>query len=284
MRFPIKFVRQRLPEALWRLLPNVSDPKLILMDQTPADVYAGAVSAFNFHGIWKSTSLNRSPLLDKKLTDLAKSFHRPSILEAGISTGAGVVALYESLSGNVSTYYATDKFTHAQVVERDGLTCFFDMNGNGVLVAGSNLIYYQEVEGAPFFLRWLCKRKLRKFEISTDCQIVELVDRELLELSRTGDAVQLVGYDVMDAWPGPSVDLIKVANLFNRAYFSDDELFKGLKNLMEALNVGGYLFVAENRPDERLAVYRKQPAGLELVSTTTKTIDVFDLISSRLKD
>lgn len=53
-------------------------------------------------------------------------------------------------------------------------------------------------------------------------------------------------HDVFTAWPGDQPDVIKVANLLRRLYFSDADITRALCAIHESPAEGGHLLVVDN--------------------------------------
>ena len=68
-------------------------------------------------------------------------------------------------------------------------------------------------------------------------------------------------HDIFRPWSGSAPDVIKVANLLRRLYFSDEDLLAALEVLHDSLPEGGHLLVVDNPraadPPPRAGVWRR---------------------------
>jgi hypothetical protein len=64
---------------------------------------------------------------------------------------------------------------------------------------------------------------------------------------------------------GPQYQVIRAANILNKAYFSDDELLGGLRNLLSLLDEGGVLIMARTHDNgsNHASVYVRSQSGLK---------------------
>ncbi len=79
-------------------------------------------------------------------------------------------------------------------------------------------------------------------------------------------------------------DVIKVANLLRRLYFSDEDICRALRSLLASLDEGGHLLILDNPRipgiDIRAGLFRRSQDRFELVATTTEEPEILDLVLS----
>ena len=88
----------------------------------------------------------------------------------------------------------------------------------------------------------------------------------------------MLRHNIFDFWDGEQPNVVKVANVLNKIYFSDELIIKSLQNIFSVLSEGGLLLIAENRKEEKAALYQKKGFKFELVSSTKARVEIDDLV------
>ena len=89
-------------------------------------------------------------------------------------------------------------------------------------------------------------------------------------------------HDVFSIWEGDSPDVIKVANLLRRLYFSDADITRALTAIHESLADRGHFLVVDNPRIKdmppRGGLYRKTVSGFTMVACTENIPEIDDLV------
>ncbi|MDR5729970.1 MAG: hypothetical protein RB191_21365 [Terriglobia bacterium] len=255
VKVPITFNRSVLPARLRRLVPNNVDPRTIL-EATASDMnFREAVGAFLVGGTFKTTASQRYPATLSALLEL-RFRDRPVVLDVGVSDGSAALATLEVLP--YARYYLTDKYFDIVAQRSHNGVLFSDLSGNPIVYADDWFISYAETKGAIWplskFSTWMIKRALK--ERHGPEKTVRLLSPSLQSIEDPSLVVK--SYDVFEKWPLEQIDLVIAANLFNRGYFSDTLIKRGLENIRNAMRCDGVLAVVENRKHEQATLFRLQ--------------------------
>jgi hypothetical protein len=91
-------------------------------------------------------------------------------------------------------------------------------------------------------------------------------------------------HDVFEVWPAPAPDVIKVANVLRRLYFSDADILRALRALLAGLAEGGHLLILDNPRlagvDLRAGLYRRVGGRFVPVAETADPPEIADLLRS----
>lgn len=267
MRAPIKFNRSGWPNAIGRFFPAGNDPRSLLElsegeGGDPA-AFSRAVTALKFGDVFKTSSHGRHGVADRWIAEHAATLPAPgTFLDIGASDGSTALDLIGALDGRFARYFVTDAHLHVDVARSRDSVCFLDPATGGLfLVATPRFLVYCEVRGAVAPIRWLAKSLLdyhRRRRVTATR--VLLVQPRLRQLAERDPRVVICPHDVFVPWPGPRPDVVKVANLFNLAYFSATRLAEAARTIGAGLGEGAHLVVVENRAnEERAAAFRREP-------------------------
>ncbi|MBN1573901.1 MAG: class I SAM-dependent methyltransferase [Deltaproteobacteria bacterium] len=100
----------------------------------------------------------------------------------------------------------------------------------------------------------------------------------LMELAKKDSRVMILEWNMFDPWPHEKVDLIKIANVLNRSYFTNGEILAAIENLRRALKPDGRLLVVENRAVEQWSLFAMEGSSLKLVSEGNGGCDISSLV------
>jgi hypothetical protein len=280
LRMPIRPLRGHWPAPLERRARRFfwPDPTIVVAPDSTPDEYRQAMKAFTMGGTIKITRPHRHPAADRLLLDHV-DVSDAVIVDMGASDGSTSIDLVEVLP-DFRSFVISDLYLYVGVV-RAGRHTFFYAPGSGCfLVCGPRALAWPEQART---VRKLYAPLLRRAG-SMEAQQVLLVNprakARALEDPRIGFAV----HDVFTPWPGPRPDVIKVANLLRRDYFTDERLRVAMSALLLSLDDGGHLLLVNNPriagvPCEG-ALYRRADGHFEPVATTEHVPDVDDLVRS----
>jgi len=263
MRLPIKINEAILPACFKRFVPCKGDPRLLINAECNEDVFERSVSAINIDGTWKSTSKKRQQRTNELIKKIAGEKNLPSILEIGASAGTTSMELIEMLNGQFKEFYITDRLLQLNCIQHNRAVYYYAEN-HCVMWANGSLIVYSDIQNAIFPFNLIAqqiishgnkKKKESAFTIS-------LVKPDLLKTIKKDSRIQLSSYDVLNTWKFNSVDIVKVANVLNRTYFTDKQIVTAVENVKNALNTDGWMILTDNRECEKISVFRKNGAGM----------------------
>ena len=279
MRMPIKLKRGVLPDRCRAFLPMVVSPVPLvepppnggeLLQPERRSWFSTHVSSFTSGTTWKTTSANRHRLADQVILEACRDC-RPSILDIGVSDGITSLELIERLGGNFERYFVADRQIDLLYRVKGNSAYFYDRNGLCILIATRRWVVYPQAGGwFPFggiarALSW------RAPACDTgQVRVLSLLQPELLELTRRDSRIAVMTHDVLHPWPGPAVNLVKIANVLNPEYFPEALIRIALANIHGALEENGMLVVSDNRESglECVSAFRKRGSGFTVVSMT----------------
>jgi hypothetical protein len=165
-------------------------------------------------------------------------------------------------------------------VDTRGRHYFADASGTCILRASARWLAYGDVGGdAPLPLRLLAKRLLSGSRDVSSWEEILLVHPELVALAHADPRITIARHDVFSPWAGMRPDLIKIANLLNRCYFSEAKIANALRVQCSALAIGGRLILVENRAErEQFSSFIRTTTSMELEHSHDGGSDVAVLV------
>ncbi len=266
MRVPVRLSAPGWPAALRHPRVSGPDPRgLLEPDGLDAESFSRAVSAFRLGGTYRTTAPGRHVQSNRVLLDHVPD--RPlTVVDVGISDGSTTLELLDALGDRVGRLFGADRVLALTARRRGRWVAFFDQD-RCVLVATRHLLLYAPDALVPLFA-------------GAPGQRVSLVQPALERRARTDERVALVTHDVFAPWPGPPADVVRLANLLNRTYFSDADIGRALSQCHRMIVPDGLLQLVENRPGlgEQGALYRRGEAGFVRVAQVGAGSDVDGLV------
>ena len=192
-----------------------------------ARLFTQGVSLLSTGGSFKTTGADRTRLGDSAVLRLAEQYPAPRVMEVGASDGSASLRLLAALP------------PQAQLILTDRHPVFLRLGcGPASLTLDS--------DGRLLGLKLFCLYLRLPFGLqhsATGCQRIDTLNPLLSE----GHGVRAIRpFDALsDRLPEP-VQIIKCANLFNRAYFSDQAIRAAVANLARSLVDGGHLVISQN--------------------------------------
>jgi hypothetical protein len=268
MRLPIKLNQAGWPNFLSRLPFVFDDPRPLaqadLGNLIPSEL-SKAISSLNFGVDFKSTYAGRHKRSDRLIADLYRG-SRPVILDVGASDGSTSLDLIRSLGDDFTRYFVTDLDLSALCGEtRRGVVYFMNLEHSCTLRASRRFLVYAETYRAVFPLALLAKALISGYRGVTNWHKVLLVQPELIKLTQCDQRISISRYDLFTKWNGQPPDLIKIANLLNPKYFSNEAIKRALEIQCGNLSTEGrLLLVADHQGVELFSLLRKTRAGMRL--------------------
>lgn len=280
MRVPIRALEGRWPGPLQQRAGRFfwPDPRTILDPAADPEKFRTAMSALEVGGTYKITGSNRHPGADRLVAenlDLTGAV----IVDMGASDGSTALDFLAGLNG-FGSYVLADLYLFVRHGRHRGRSYFFDQDGQWILVVGSRTLAWPATSK---LVRGLFGRGARAAAAKLDARDVLLLNPRMRRLMERDPRVTAVVHDIFAPWPGPAPDLIKVANLLRRLYFSDTQILAALDTLLAALPDGGHLLVADNSRipgmPPRAGLYRRTGGAFEAVATTENPPEIADLVA-----
>ena len=282
MFFPIRLTASGWPPFVRRVVRRFTwlDPRLIIDPLLDEASYSLAMAAFEVGTTRKITGAHRHTPADALLDRLDLS--DAVIVDMGASDGVTSVELVERLD-RFRAYIITDLCVVADVVHTGPRTVFRDAAGRVVVVAGPRLVAWPASSG---LVRLLYRPILARSEHALqdgDVLRVPLLNPATRRLLERDPRVQVRAHDIFTPWQGPRPDLVKVANVLRRLYFSDEQIRTALIVILFTLPEGGHLLVIDNPRvtppvPARGCLYRRIGDRFEVVGRTGQPTEIHNLV------
>lgn len=235
------------------------------------------MSAIHVGDTIKITGADRHPLSDALLLDNV-DLSEANIVDIGASDGSTSVDLVGKLT-SFATFTIADLFFHLDTIRVGRRDLFFGPDGDLVLVAGPRMLGWPSQSPA---VERLYRPLRRKTAGSTDRRKLLLLNPAARRLIAADPRVRTAVHDIFQSWTGDPPDVIKVANLLRRLYFSDERITAALSVLLSDLVDGGHLLVVDNPRiggiAERGGLYRRGGDRFERVALTSNSPEIDDLV------
>jgi hypothetical protein len=264
MRIPLKINCNISPLWLKIIFPIKNDPRNLFKPNINSDSFEGSISSIKIDSTWKSTTRRRHPLTDSIIIELTSCFKNLSILEVGSSSGSASLELLDRLAGIYKQYYFTDLFFTIPYKTQDNATYFYHpKDKHCIIIVTDCFIVYEDIQDAIFPLGFLANRILSfapKFD-PVNISYASMLHPELKRRAEYDPKIIVMEYDIFNVWSNEMVDIIKIANVLNRLYFSDEEIKIAIANLKNIIKVGGKLIITDNRDVEKVSMFFKTQEG-----------------------
>lgn len=280
MRAPVRAVRGRWPRFLERRFSRLFrvDPRVLLDERPSAQDFRDAMSILHVGDTIKITGIDRHVAADALLLEHV-DLDGASIVDIGASDGSTSVELIAK-APQFASYVMADLYLQLDAVRVGSHVLFHDPDGTCVLVAGRRLLAWPSLSRVvrAVYAPLISRARGRGGEP------VLLLGPAARELVRSDPRVTARVHDVFQPWPAPAPDVIKVANLLRRLYFSDADIVRALRALLESLGEGGHLLILDNPRiagiDLRAGLYRRDGGRFVAVAETPEAPEIADLLRS----
>jgi hypothetical protein len=253
-----------------------------MVPETCGDSFEFSISAIKIGETWKSTQKKRHILSDRLIVGAASSLSMPSVLEIGASSGSTSMELLDSLGNNYGHYYVTDLYFELRCVTRDGVTYLYHPNtGECIMRVTDRFLIYNEVGNALFPQGMIANRLIKRApQISAiDTSTVNFLHPELRRRIASDTRIIATTHNVLEPWPHELLDIVKVANVLNRLYFSDEQIMKALMSLKVSMKPEGKLVITDNREVEMASMFcRNRDGKFALETEINGGTEIADLV------
>lgn len=247
------------------LLANTNDPV------SPEEEGRFFASLHQSNGTTRMTSYGRLDDLTAAIATHLPPISRLNILDAGISSGISSIEWLNALEalGHSIAMTAFDRVLGARLYRLGPLQVLTERQGYVLLVHTGRRALTRPVIKARSWSNRTVRAIFRTSEAAARLarvagfgEDVPLVSRHL----RSRPDVRLVEKDIFAAspdWVG-HFDVVRIANLLNRSYFSESALRLGIRNAGSWVRPGGLLAVARTESDGRnhATIFRHTGTGL----------------------
>jgi hypothetical protein len=288
VRFPVKLC-VRLPRGLQARIPLTvrANPRHLV--GWPAGAPRGGhhrefsecVAVLGSGATWKTTHAGRHVETDRLvLAHLGPT--APVILDIGASDGITSLELIEKLGDRFTRYFVTDVSFRARYRTHGRRVYFLGGGDECVLVAMPGCVVFSRLDGALPPFGGIARRVLASapHADAVPARELSLVNPALAERAGRDRRIVVREHSMLAPWPEAAPDTVKIANLLNRAYFSDPQMRQALVLIQRALSEGGKLIVTDNRPQERVSVFAKAGGGFALIDRVNGGAEVTELALS----
>lgn len=279
MRAPIRPLRGRWPALIERRTSRFfwADPQVLLRDDVTPDQFRESMSAINVGDTIKITGTNRHPNADALLLDNVDTTDA-AIVDIGASDGSTSVDLIAKL-GAFRSYTIADLYLTVTTASRFGQVLFYDGDGECILISGRRYAAWPSISRTVRLLFDPVMRAARHAERRE----VLLLNPSARALISSDPRISFRVHDVFRPWPQPAPDVIKVANLLRRLYFSDPQILTALHALHASLPDGGHLLIVDNPRIKdvgpRAGLYRRHAERFETIALTDSPPEIADLVT-----
>jgi hypothetical protein len=252
------------------------DPAAIVEPGVSPERFRTAMAALHVGGTIKITGSGRHAYADALLIDNL-DLRNAAILDIGASDGTTSVDLIERLQ-EFGSFVIADLYLEASWKQVGSHRIVYDPQGHAILVVGTRLVAWPSLSR---LVRALYAPVLRRAR-DRPSHPLELLNPRARILVAEDSRVSAAVHDVFTVWPGSPPDVIKVANLLRRLYFSDEKIAEALGAVARSLPEGGHLLVADNHRIKglppRAGLYRKERGRFVPVATTEYPPEIDDLV------
>ncbi len=281
MRLPVRPLHGRWPGWLESRAGRFfwPDPRVLVDDDPDPALFRKVMSQVYIGGTIKITGTNRHPEVDDLLirnVDLSSAV----IADIGASDGSTSLDLIAKLD-NFSAFTIADLHMSMTAVPTRRGWAFFDPDGTCVMISGRRWLAWPDQSA---LVRWLYARTIKTAATQRTARgdHVLLLNPDVRKLMAIDSRITSKVHDVFTVWPDPKPDVIKVANLLRRLYFSDEKLADGLRALTASVPEGGHLLIVDNPrtadPTPRGGLYRRENGRLVVAAQTSREPELSDLI------
>lgn len=280
MFVPVRLVRGWLPAALENVVKRFvwTDPQVLLDADVSSNDFRLAMNAIHVGGTYKITGANRHPEADDLLIEHVDT-SKAEIVDIGASDGSTSLDLIRRLA-HFRSYVIADLFLTVEAQRYRGRVFFYDPSGTCILVAGRLLLSWPAMST---LVRFLYGPLIGSASSNTTSRVkVVLLNPEVRALMESDPRVTSRVHDVFGAWRGARPDVIKVANLLRRLYFTDGDIGRALTAIHGSLADNGHLLIVDNAREKgigtRAGLYRRTSEGFALVSQTPDVPEIGGLV------
>ena len=266
MPLPIK-----LNEYTFKLnIPGViPDPRIIANHISNSNKFERYINTFNINRTFKITKKDRQPITDELIKKLLEKEEAISILEVGSSCGINSLKLINDLDQKLKKFFITDLFFGMPYLNKSGFTYFYHPKSKKCVMAASDkFVYYDALKTRfPFLNRITSKVISSAPNLREKYEVLNFLHPKIRTLKKNDNRIEVFEYDIFNKWKLEKVNVVKCANVLNKAYFNNKELNIAVKNLGSILTEDGILAITRNRSfnNEEIGTIFKKDKNKKLI-------------------
>ncbi|WP_208505488.1 hypothetical protein [Roseivirga sp. E12] len=243
--------------------------------------HSTAISTLKFGDTFKTTSAGRhseaNNFVKQYLKDTSK---RADILDLGASNGVTSLDLIELLGDCLDRYYVTDLNLKVWMTRHENWLIFFDSFNKPILKASKYFVVYNDPMDSSSFIT---SRIRKTFESINSRNLTKeeilLIDPRLEKLSRSNDKISFSEHNIFDFWDKSTPNVVKVSNILNRAYFSDDLIKSAIQQIKNYVEDGALIVFSRNDAAmEKVSTFIKKGKSLIAHESLNGGVEIVDLI------
>lgn len=206
--------------------------------------FSDAMNSFKFHGVFKSTKADRHHETQKFLKEyIDKIQKRVVILDIGASDGTTSLQLVNLIENRIEKFYVTDYNIRCNYITENRFTYFFNNQSDECfLIASNTFVFYPENKK---LFNFFFNKILAGFENKPKTELL-LCNHELRLKANNDERIEILDYDIFKPWQKKKPDITIVGNLLHPTYFSNEDIYRALKNCYNALDENGILAIIRN--------------------------------------
>lgn len=213
----------------------------------------------------KQTSKERFKELDNLTLDLLEKKRNPKVLDVGISSGLTTFELFQLLDSQQKNFHldATDKYPNIKLYKTWFYSTIIDNQKKPISIYWGGL-YLSNLMSWKYFISKVLFKIISKFIIINPKKVigVPLFYSGFTELAEK-NKVRFFDHDVLHPFQFKNYDFIRVMNILNLSYFSEDQIQKAIVNLRSTLIEGGVLMVGRTfNKKNHVSIYIKKGSKL----------------------
>lgn len=266
-------LENRLGRFFW------ADPRVIADDDARPEQFRAAMSALHVGDTIKITGTDRHPLADAMLLEHVE-LDGAHLVDLGASDGSTSVDLVRRLP-DFASFVIADLFFHLDVVRAGRHDLFSMPGGEVILVVGPRAVAWPSQSRAVERLYRPVLSRAAKAGVRR--QLV-LLNPDARRLIAKDPRVSTAVHDIFTPWTGSTPDVVKVANVLRRLYFSDERIVVALRALLAGVAEGGHLLLVDNPRitgiSERAGLYRRAGERFVAVDRTPHPPEIDELVTS----
>ena len=259
-----------------------ASPKILLDfngDKDDPNDYTSLISMLRFGTTSKTTLDNRHAQTNKILSELA-AHDEIAILDIGASDGVTSMNFMQTLNAKFGQFYITDYNLNAHYIQKAKTHYLFDVHTDECVLVFND--YFAFKPNISNFVKNIFSKNIKALQKQKkQFKKIMLLHPEVANIVKTKSNITAMEYNIFENWQHEKVDLIKVANLLNRVYFSDEQILQAIENAKAALKEQGILAIIHNLGEEKSSIYRKEGNQLKLIHEINDGVAIKDIVNSK---
>mgnify|MGYP001089544255 CR=1 FL=1 len=229
----------------------------------------------------KQTNVNRFKDLEEITIKYLTESLDYKILDIGVSSGITSCELLELLKKRdiQFTLYATDKYPEIKFYKNIFFTAYLDSN-NKVKSIYTGLFFFSDLLSWKYFLSKLFFKILSKFIVIKNNKVdhCSLLYQNFNELILNKKIV-FFEHDIINPLNEKNFELVRVMNLLNLGYFSNDFITTSIENIKKSIKENGMLLVGRTiNGKNHASLYKLKRDKFTLIESVNRGSEIHDLI------